>query len=161
MLRVLPPFSGGLHCGQYADNGPNIHSIVLPPFSGGLHCGSRVGLMMVCRVRVLPPFSGGLHCGKEAPRRAGVVVARAPAVQRRAPLRHHWSARASARKDRVLPPFSGGLHCGLGDSFDHYLYGEVLPPFSGGLHCGIATTVIPTDLASCSRRSAAGSIAAS
>jgi hypothetical protein len=36
--------------------------LVVPPFSGGLHCGSPVVVPVDDESPVVPPFSGGLHC---------------------------------------------------------------------------------------------------
>ncbi len=38
---------------------------------------------------------------------------RAPAVGRRAPLRHHGQRRHPGHVRGVLPPWNGGLHCGV------------------------------------------------
>ena len=85
--QVLPPFTGGLHCGAASLRTCTAVARVLPPFSGGLHCGSRRGRDAVRPRLVLPPFTGGLHCGG-----AGRAV--------------------QLGTRRVLPPFNGGLHCG-------------------------------------------------
>jgi hypothetical protein len=36
---------------------------VLPPLSGGLHCGTVEAWLEAYDQPVLPPVSGGLHCG--------------------------------------------------------------------------------------------------
>ena len=85
---------------------------------------------------VLPPWGGRAHCGVIFSRATSTVRRRAPAVQRRAPLRllvaepPHRPARASSR----CP--------------------------TGGLHCGRSSRVTIRSLAPGSRRSTAGSIAA-
>ena len=159
---VLPPFTGGLHCGTSV---PVLRrrDRLLPPFTGGLHCGpSRRGAVQRQIVRLLPPFTGGLHCGS--------------AVQ--------WTV--ACRKRLLLPPFTGGLHCGEGSATRSDRCGRLLPPFTGGLHCGGSalrqSSAASADAApavqrraplrhpdprhtpahlGCSRRSTAGSIAAS
>ena len=87
---------------------------VLPPINGGLHCGSGTLDRYRCAWQVLPPINGGLHCGPQArcpPSRA--ATARAPAYQRRAPLRHPGGVVLEGDSDWVLPPINGGLHCGV------------------------------------------------
>jgi hypothetical protein len=38
---MLPPFSGGLHCGNHPSTvTPPASAWVIPSFDGGLHCGS-------------------------------------------------------------------------------------------------------------------------
>ena len=117
---------------------------------------------------MLPPFDGGLHCGDEQPSAAGSDRnPRAPAVQRRAPLRRpprdrlHWRAavngapavrrRAPLRRVRRCPGADlpgqscsrrsdGGLHCGNHPStVTPPDSGRVFPPVDGGLHCGYLT----------------------
>ena len=85
---------------------------------------------------VLPPSSGGLHC------RFSTSPSPAPSLV-------------------VLPPSSGGLHCGDDKGNPAVKYWAVLPPSSGGLHCGAVTGTPSTGSYLCSRRPAAGSIAAS
>ena len=41
--------------------------LVLPPFNGGLHCGDDDQPLSLSSMAVLPPFNGGLHCGEEVP----------------------------------------------------------------------------------------------
>ena len=115
---------------------------------------------------------------------ASRTIGRAPADQRRAPLRQRRRDRPGLATD-VFPPVSGGLHCGgscmIGDdrpmarapaghrraplrrvgpmTWPRYVYGSVLPPITGGLHCGLTAVQRPGRWR-CSRRSAAGSIAA-
>ena len=134
------------------------------------------------RPRLLPPFPGGLHCGPFDIAIGGERMTGAPAVHRRAPLRPAASSRhpatwacapavprraplrlVSSRPQRercatVLPPFSGGLHCGRSAKAGRGERCSRRP--TGGLHCGERT---PSGLAcgTCSRRSTAGSIAAS
>jgi len=140
-------------------------------------------------LQVLPLFTGGLHCGGDNNIRgakAAALYRSAPAVQRRAPLRQHHAG-GPPRPSRTLcsrrlPPGSiaaGPLHpC-------PYPSRSVPPPFNGGPHCGIylrekkvfeptsAPHVRggaplrleragrkPATLVLCSRRSPAGSIAA-
>ncbi len=91
---------------------------------GGLHYGYlQVALPLKVKLDVFPPSGGGLHCGYDqliahlihvwealaVNRRAPL---HAPAVRRRAPLRHQVRHPARHRGDQVLPPFGGGLHCG-------------------------------------------------
>ena len=186
---VLPPFNGGLHCGtlstaSVADRAAACSRLstagsiaasttaaalqhgspVLPPFNGGLHCGTRSAHASGRRRHVLPPFNGGLHCGMPCRPGTGRQHDRAPAFQRRAPLRQRsagtgnpgvarcsrlstaGSIAARARRlhrrpgDPVLPPFNGGLHCGARAGTSR-AQACVLPPFNGGLHCGALTAV--------------------
>ena len=108
---------------------------------------------------------------------------RAPAVRRRAPLRHHRPADSVDPSGHVLPPIDGGLHCGSRQGHCIEPVPVVLPPVNGGLHCGTVGAVNPQQALhapadqrraplrlpgdaprwrapGCSRRSAAGSIAA-
>ena len=96
---------------------------VLPPSNGGLHCGDRSSLSLIENGRVLPPSNGGLHCGETRPvltvngpvtcsrrRTAGSIAASiqvgvvvqggqgAPAVERRAPLRHDHRQRVGVER---------------------------------------------------------------
>jgi len=109
---VLPPFNGGLHCGvSRAQRAVRVVE-VLPPFNGGLHCGRGARRAMVGWRDVLPPFNGGLHCGLGPRPLADLLQHRAPAFQRRAPLRRDGCQGSRGLHGRVLPPFNGGLHCG-------------------------------------------------
>jgi hypothetical protein len=59
---VLPPFTGGLHCGQHftgkGTTGKGACSRRLP---GGLHCGNAPAGYGTQTELVVPPFIGGLH----------------------------------------------------------------------------------------------------
>ena len=110
---------------------------------------------------MLPPSDGGLHCGTTRLGCGYPWDASAPAVRRRAPLRQACTSLVTSALVPVLPPFSGGLHCGRIRLNGHDVAELVLPPFDGGLHCGYADgRAARQDNAGCSRRSAAGSIAA-
>ena len=62
---VLPPFTGGLHCGTKQIDQIGTIIAVFPPFDGGLHCGYGPFFSWLPQVTVvLPPSDGGLHCGK-------------------------------------------------------------------------------------------------
>ena len=88
LRALLPPFTGGLHCGSPGatpgqrctrcsrpspagsiaacrpPSCPLAGPRVLPPFTGGLHCGTfALTADLILRGMVLPPFTGGLHCG--------------------------------------------------------------------------------------------------
>ena len=77
-----------------------------------LHCGDLITECMASILQVLPLFNS------KAPLRLRDVEdqcrgdQRAPAVQRRAPLRQQVRDGLRARVNRLLPPFTGGLHCG-------------------------------------------------
>ena len=175
---------------------------VLPPFTGGLHCGVDASAVIGTRRRRCSRRSTagsiaawlGARCARllgapavqrRAPLRRVPGAARrrpdgAPAVQRRAPLRRVAAAVLPGRRGRApavtgglhcgragvsdpapmpgAPAFTGGLHCGK-PARPAYGSGPVLPPFNGGLHCG-AVPRIDAAAAKCSRRSPAGSIAA-
>ena len=86
---MLPLFDGELHCSMSPPSVRGTGVVMVPPFSGGLHCGahtlivSPVGPFECPRrstngelysgakaygvisapTRMIPPFSGGLHCG--------------------------------------------------------------------------------------------------
>jgi len=85
---------------------------------------------------VLPPINGGLHCGRSRTEARWAVFWRAPAYQRRAPLRPPVQHRARPGLPGVLPPINGGLHCGLPPQERPHRELGVLPPINGGLHCG-------------------------
>ena len=155
-----------------------------PAVHGGLHCGDTDTSSRT----VLPPINGGLHCGNVARPACSPSGRRAPADQRRAPLRRERRRRLAAfAGPPVLPPFNGGLHCGHAASTEHAIaarrvlppfngglhcgschrhprrpeQAQVLPPFNGGLHCGTAAAqLVHVRAQRCSRRSTAGSIAA-
>jgi hypothetical protein len=135
--QVLPPSSGGLHCGGSCMIGTTGRRPVLLPFNGGLHCGWKVPGGNPPALYMLPPDlrraplrlaqrPAGLH--RQVP---------APAVYRRAPLRQPRRALHDGARLEMLPPSDGGLHCGRHASLR----------FSGNSRA-------------CSRLSAAGSIAA-
>ncbi len=111
---VIPPLIGGLHCGQNSEYEVDTEASVIPPLIGGLHCGWQWGILAERRDDVIPPLIGGLHCGERARLAGGPAVLRVippligglhcgpritvvdasnwsrhPAVDRRAPLRHH------------------------------------------------------------------------
>ena len=185
---VLPPFSGGLHCGdafaaqyiRYATHAPAVRRRAplrpgravprhpgpdrAPPLDGGLYCGSpglltgavfsaSIELAQHCAyigrsrndlsAQVRQPESSEPCSRRSAAgsiaacprRRPGHPAPSAPAVQRRAPLRHLGDVR-DPRAVRGLPLFSGGLHCGQQAMLNPMLGRLVLPPFSSGLHCG-------------------------
>ena len=59
---MLPPFSGGLHCGRNTSTqilAPTGHA---PAVQRRLHCGINPGTLYGQRWLVLPPSGGGLHC---------------------------------------------------------------------------------------------------
>ena len=186
--QVLPPFTGGLHCGAMLGRRPARRlPPVLPPFTGGLHCGpcadqrrhrrddrcsrrSPAGSIAAAsdvgdapaKPSVLPPFTGGLHCGRRRQRRHGPARCR---CSRRSPAGSIAALDTAACRrppERVLPPFTGGLHCGSPRRTERRSgRRSVLPPFTGGLHCGERDPASPGAMAvRCSRRSPAGSIAA-
>ncbi len=158
---MLPPLSGGLHCGMISVSASNPSHCMLRPFSGSLHCGvdrkispisrspcSRPDGGLHCGIRhapdgrraqyVLPPSDGGLHCGQDNVTPIKVWARCAPAELRRAPLRPDRVVVRRVDSDHMLPPFDGGLHCSIR---------FVIPPV--------------TAVTRCSRLSTAGSIAAS
>ena len=167
------PTAGSIAAGSGSTDRPGA---VLPPVSGGLHCGSTTATSIGAGDSA-PAVHGGLHCGRRRraptarqltcsrrPRRAPLRPVRgsappatpvhAPAVRRRL---HCGSTASAAAWDPMLPPFSGGLHCGR-PNVDHASWPSgapavrrraplrrrpgrvsacaVLPPFNGGLHCG-------------------------
>ena len=127
-----PAVRGGLHCGCRCSSPGAQDGLMLPPINGGLHCGRERYRSRATCTPVLPPSSGGLHCGSRPAERPTVGQPRAPAVQRRAPLRLAPIRTVSFRA--VLPPINGGLHCCTRPAGDDVR--GVLPPFTGGLHCG-------------------------
>jgi hypothetical protein len=141
--RVLPPLSGGLHCGQampilrfeqfagapavrrraplrpFPGRSDHGNVLVLPPLSGGLHCGTPFGTCWFATCSVLPPLSGGPHCGYWLPNAPTDPPGHTPAVQRWALLRlrgRRKHANVSVTPSGVLSPPSGGLHCGWNDN---------------------------------------------
>ena len=135
---------------------------VLPPLNGGLHCGARRRqLARYCDRPVLPPLNGGLHCGVPlgdghaagvsrcsrlstagsiAARRSivqGIEAAwRAPASQRRAPLRPGDGADRSRGRARCSRLSTAGSIAASLRSAPSAAEWQVLPPLNGGLHCG-------------------------
>src|SRR5579875_2127307 len=136
--RVIPPITGGLHCGQCACAAPRLcRADVIPPITGGLHCGSFCLPSSGGSVQVIPPITGGLHCGRTgSAQTAGTVT--------------------------VIPPITGGLHCGpvippcpacqICRHPAHYGRAPLRPFLPGAPRCGLAGS---------SRPLRAGSIAAS
>jgi len=112
---------------------------VIPPTSGGLHCGSSWVSGISASVPRHPAHQrraplrhgvreerGKLLPGSSRPPAAGSIAAHPPLA-------------LDARKvhPQVIPPTSGGLHCGaVRPSPSRILTICVIPPTSGGLHCG-------------------------
>src|SRR5579875_1503168 len=163
---VIPPITGGLHCGGSYPSRSYPSRLVIPPITGGLHCGDGPAHLYRWLKLVIPPITGGLHCGPSAPGwpaprparhpahygraplrplpgRAGHVERRGhPAHYGRAPLRHGDDRGGHPGRERVIPPITGGLHCGY-TKHDGSVEGvEVIPPITGGLHCGKARRLI-------------------
>ncbi len=113
--------------------------------------------------RVLPPINGGLHCGDPSEQPAGPPAKRAPAFQRRAPLRRRRGLVLLALDDgrcsrlstagSIAAGFRPGGEAGEVSCSRLSTAGSiaaarppecipgcltVLPPFNGGLHCGLA-----------------------
>ncbi len=89
-------------------------------------------------------------------------VPRAPAYQRRAPLRRVRAGATSPGSCPVLPPINGGLHCGFATSGDWL---RNAPPCSrlstaGSIAARFSLTCAAVTPRGCSRLSTAGSIAA-
>src|SRR5579875_2765363 len=133
---VIPPITGGLHCGSIsgtmfvhrlarhpahygraplrqtgAGTSPPGSQVVIPPITGGLHCGPVSTSRQSPPCAVIPPITGGLHCG---------VTGDA----------------SSSATSSVIPPITGGLHCGSGSAATSQHGYPVIPPITGGLHCG-------------------------
>ena len=157
---MLPPFNGGLHCGEPDRRVFTPLNIMLPPHSGGLYCSARLEPTVD---RSPNTCSCCLAAGSVAVRTStrvtsiGVSWSR---CQQRAPLRpdlralsgclQHLCSRRSAtgsiavaittsgapRPRLSAPPCSGGLHSGIRHAPDGRRAQYVLPPSDGGLHCG-------------------------
>ena len=88
--QVIPPITGGLHCGYEGDQ----YCFALFKYSRRLPAGSIAARLRICllpRSRVLfPPVTGGLHCGTD-------------------------NLLGTGTQGVVFPSFSGGLHCGYGN----------------------------------------------
>src|SRR5487761_1567303 len=135
---------------------------VLPPINGGLHCGDpRHARWSPAWPRVLPPINGGLHCGLHRDPTSHRRHLRAPAYQRRAPLRPYPGSVAAPQVSpcsrlstagsiaAMLPPRRPcSRSCAPAyqrraplrrDYCPIYVLGKkgVLPPINGGLHCGV------------------------
>jgi hypothetical protein len=105
-----------------------IEAFVLPPITGGLHCGVEQVNPRAFNESVFPPVSGGLHCGYCCAPGTGLMVTHTPAGQRRAPLRKE-ALRLTNTGASVLPLFRSGLHCGSQYRFVASWNGlYVLPP---------------------------------
>ena len=142
--------------------------LVLPPLNGGLHCGPFTRFMLRLEGKVLPPLNGGLHCGRSefadvAQYRigcsrlstAGSIAAavpkaplqalrhRAPASQRRAPLRPVTRSASISASVQVLPPLNGGLHCGEDPSLPHQIVIRLCSRLStaGSIAAGSSTSL--------------------
>ena len=84
---MLPPLTGGLHCGNLDPKWiSHLWLQVLPPLTGGLHCGSAPSGGRCTMRLLLPPFNGGLHCSQLIANTPFSSPGCAPVVQRRAPL---------------------------------------------------------------------------
>ena len=139
-VRVLPPFTGGLHCSNDRVEVAAGLIVRAPAFHRRAPLQLDHRRLVPAGHLVLPPFSGGLHCGYQASPVCHSTVNGAPAVQRRAPLRHVVQLDV-AQDVQVLPPFNSGLHCGRTASLPVSLrLWPVFPPFSGGLHSGHSGT---------------------
>ncbi len=109
---------------------------MLSPSSSGLHCGDVDGNIYGDTFLMLPQSSSGLHRGSRIMSGGCSVLVVLP----RSGSRPHFGQTLN----QVL----------IGDDRTH-------PPSSGGLDCGIRFVIPPvTAVTRCSRRSAAGSIAA-
>lgn len=84
---------------------------VLPPLSGGLHCGARTALPTREACLVPPPFTTGSIAARtrRRPRPPGPPLL-PPSMA--GPIAAIGSLRQRTRLADVLPPFSGGLHRG-------------------------------------------------
>ncbi len=151
--------SGRLHCGIPDRHAPGSAFVLLPPVNGGLHCGSNTRYSAAVETwacsrqstaaplrlrhrhgadvhrRLLPPVNGGLHCGNQ--------IARMP----------RWPVEWSSRRSKRAP-----LRLDHGDRIA--VQRRLLPPVHRRLHGGAVPNRALEIMASCSRRSKAGSIAA-
>src|SRR5487761_1665425 len=134
---------------------------VLPPINGGLHCGDpRHARWSPAWPRVLPPINGGLHCGLHRDPTSHRRHLRAPAYQRRAPLRPPTRRHPSASRHGCSRLSTAGSIAALSRECRGAAGHPVLPPINGGLHCGNAAAAKSLFAQLCSRLSTAGSIAA-
>src|SRR5487761_1579675 len=134
---------------------------VLPPINGGLHCGDpRHARWSPAWPRVLPPINGGLHCGLHRDPTSHRRHLRAPAYQRRAPLRPPTRRHPSASRHGCSRLSTAGSIAALSRECRGAAGQPVLPPINGGLHCGDAAAAKALFAQLCSRLSTAGSIAA-
>src|SRR5579875_364434 len=108
---VIPPITGGLHCGLAASvtvwQGDQGH----PAHYGRAPLRPRSSCRTGPARGVIPPITGGLHCGSLLARDPNIFIF-------------------------VIPPITGGLHCGGRDRAGYDRTGTVIPPITGGLHCG-------------------------
>jgi hypothetical protein len=157
---------------------------MLPPFSGGLHCGyccaPATGVMVTCTPRRLrraplrlappgipcsfdlevPPSQCGLDCGNGYPAYEVCTMCSLPVVPRRAPLRRVLDDCDGDPSVLVLPPIEYGLHCGQQPPTTGTPTTIMFLPVSGGLHCGNANAYDGFITILCSRGRPSGSIAA-
>ena len=161
VLQRAPAVHGGLHCGTRRHLAVSVRSCSRRSTAGSIAARSSCQRRSRSR-RVLPPFIGGLHCGApaagaarqvecECSRRssAGSIAARRPPI-------------VASRAAGVLPPFNGGLHCG---PRQHAARRREQPRCSRRSRRAplrhLHDRPVPAHVISgCSRRSAAGSIAA-
>src|SRR5579875_245625 len=123
-VRVIPPITGGLHCGTVPAATSAGRRPVIPPITGGLHCG-RVDRSPPRRRTwiVIPPTTGGLHCGRRLqaearerasrssrPLRAGSIAATRTSPTSRARSCGHPAhyGRAPLRPELVGAGLAGG-----------------------------------------------------
>src|SRR6202034_4833604 len=108
--EVIPPMTGGLHCGPLSHFEPVETTLVIPPMTGGLHGGNKDAALTGGAGHVIPPMTGGLHCGSLPTPTWHPGHAGHPAHDGRAPLRLHGGAAVKTQHRVVIPPMTGGLH---------------------------------------------------
>ena len=126
---MLPPVSGGLHCGGLTY--PLIQTtLVLPLFGGGLHCGNVFARIVIQHLWGAPVDKDGLHCGA-------------------------YMSWVSLLRRECSRGSTAGLHCGEDHAMETKAGALVLPPLQrapgGQGHCllralgrGMVTSLPPT-----------------
>ena len=159
--RLVPPFTGRLHCGRShrwdvtleARSRTALHRAApLRPGSNRVvyidELASRTALHRAAPLRrlaparaharhgpLVPPFTGRLHCGL----RNRTFVKRTIRLSYRPSPGGSIAAatsRAAGRQARLVPPFTGRLHCGRRRPVTPGSCSRLVPPFTGRLHCG-------------------------
>ena len=127
-MLANPPVSAGYTA--------RIPRALIPPSSGGPHCGKHMPCLATVPAVLIPSELGGPHCGED---HAVDSKADADDLSRRtsAGLIAATPAGSPAPQSRpLIPSNSGGPHCGQPWRRAAQLRVQLIPSNSGGPHCG-------------------------